>query len=187
MCIRDRDKVEFLGVSFRNTQLYSYVISVSFIIVAFISPLLSGVADYSDNKKSFLKFFCYLGSLSCASLFFFDVNNLEISMVPVLLASVGFWGSLVFYNAYLPEIAHAENHDKISAKGYSLGYIGSSILLILNLVAIMGFDMPAKYAFLTVAVWWIGFSQYTYAHLPNASYSETVSYTHLTLPTIYSV
>jgi len=166
------DMVEFLGGSYRNTQLYSYVISVSFIIVSIISPLLSGLADYSDSKKSFLKFFCYLGSLSCASLFFFDVNHLELSMVPVLLASVGFWGSLVFYNAYLPEIAHAEDHDKISAKGYSLGYVGSSILLILNLVAIMGFDMPAKYAFLSVAVWWIGFSQYTYAYLPNASYLD---------------
>ena len=166
------DLVEFLGGSFRNTQLYSYVISVSFIIVSIISPLLSGLADYSDSKKSFLKFFCYLGSLSCASLFFFDVNHLELSMIPVLLASVGFWGSLVFYNAYLPEIAHAEDHDKISARGYSLGYVGSSVLLILNLVAIMGFDMPAKYAFLSVAVWWIGFSQYTYAYLPNASYSD---------------
>tara|TARA_B110000046_G_scaffold15690_3_gene15078 strand:+ start:10891 stop:12192 length:1302 start_codon:yes stop_codon:yes gene_type:complete len=166
------DLVEFLGGSFRNTQLYSYVISVSFIIVSIISPLLSGLADYSDSKKSFLKFFCYLGSLSCASLFFFDVNHLELSMIPVLLASVGFWGSLVFYNAYLPEIAHAEDHDKISARGYSLGYAGSSVLLILNLVAIMGFDMPAKYAFLSVAVWWIGFSQYTYAYLPNASYSD---------------
>jgi len=166
------DLVDFFGVSFRNTELYSYVISVSFIIVAIISPLLSGVADYSDNKKSFLKFFCYLGSLSCASLFFFDVNHIEVSMAPVLLASVGFWGSLVFYNAYLPEIAPAENHDKISATGYSLGYMGSSILLILSLVAIMGFDMPAKYAFLSVAVWWIGFSQYTYAYLPSASYSE---------------
>ncbi|MDA9312710.1 MFS transporter [Vicingaceae bacterium] len=166
------DLVEFLGGSFRNTQLYSYVISVSFIIVSIISPLLSGLADYSDSKKSFLKFFCYLGSLACASLFFFDVNHLELSMIPVLLASVGFWGSLVFYNAYLPEIAHAEDHDKISARGYSLGYVGSSVLLILNLVAIMGFDMPVKYAFLSVAVWWIGFSQYTYAYLPNASYSD---------------
>ena len=166
------DVVQFMGYSFKNTELYSYVISVSFIIVAFLSPLLSGVADYSDNKKSFLKFFCYLGSLSCASLFFFDVNHLEVSMIPVLFASVGFWGSIVFYNAYLPEIAEAKDHDKISAKGYALGYLGSSLLLIANLVAIQGFGMQGKYAFLTVAIWWIGFSQYTYAYLPNASYSE---------------
>lgn len=164
------DLVEFFGMTFRNTEIYSYVISVSFIIVSIISPILSGVADYSDNKKSFLKFFCYLGAASCASLFFFDENHLEISMIPVLLASVGFWGSIVFYNAYLPEIAEVKDHDKISAKGYALGYIGSSILLILNLVAIMVFDMPAKYSFLTVALWWVGFSQYTYARLPNSSF-----------------
>lgn len=163
------DLVNFFGMSFRNTEIYSYVISLSFIVVSIISPILSGIADYSDNKKSFLKFFCYLGSASCASLFFFDVNHLELSMIPVLLASVGFWGSIVFYNAYLPEIAIAEEHDKISARGYALGYIGSSILLILNLVAIMGFKMDSRYSFLTVAIWWIGFSQYTYKNLPNAT------------------
>jgi len=166
------DVVQFAGFSFKNTELYSYVISFSFIIVAFLSPLLSGVADYSDKKKGFLKFFCYLGSLSCASLFFFDVNYLELSMIPVLLASVGFWGSIVFYNAYLPEIAEAKDHDRISAKGYALGYLGSSILLIANLIAIKGFGMEGRYAFLTVAAWWVGFSQYTYASLPDNSFSK---------------
>jgi UMF1 family MFS transporter len=166
------DVVQFAGFSFKNTELYSYVISFSFIIVAFLSPLLSGVADYSDKKKGFLKFFCYLGSLSCASLFFFDSNYLELSMIPVLFASVGFWGSIVFYNAYLPEIAEAKDHDRISAKGYALGYLGSSILLIANLIAIKGFGMEGKYAFLTVAVWWVGFSQYTYAYLPDNSFSK---------------
>ncbi|MBL4710576.1 MAG: MFS transporter [Flavobacteriales bacterium] len=166
------DIVEFMGMSFRNTEIYSYIISLSFIIVSIISPILSGIADYSDNKKSFLKFFCYLGSAACASLFFFDVNHLEISMIPVLLASVGFWGSIVFYNAYLPEIAEVKDHDRISAKGYALGYIGSSILLILNLIAIMGFEMDARYSFLTVAVWWVVFSQYTYKNLPNTTYSS---------------
>lgn len=166
------DLVDFFGMSFHNTEIYSYIISLSFIIVSIISPILSGIADYSDNKKGFLKFFCYLGSLSCASLFFFNVDYLEISMLSVLFASVGFWGSIVFYNAYLPEIAEIKDHDKISAKGYALGYIGSSLLLIVNLIAIMAFDMPAKYSFLTVAVWWIGFSQYTYSRLPNASFSN---------------
>lgn len=166
------DIVKFWNFNFRNTELYSYVVSLSFLIVSFISPVLSGIADYSDSKKSFLKFFCYLGSASCAALFFFDVNHLEWSMLPVLLASVGFWGSIVFYNAYLPEIADPESHDQISAKGYSLGYIGSSLLLILNLIMIMVLEIPAKFAFLTVAVWWIGFSQITYRRLPDRSYQE---------------
>ncbi len=166
------DMVRFFGFEFRNTELYSYVVSLSFLIVSFISPLLSGIADYSDSKKSFLKFFCYLGAVSCASLFFFDVEHLEWSMLPVLMASVGFWGSIVFYNAYLPEIADPEDHDRISAKGYSLGYIGSSLLLILNLVMIMVLDIPAKYSFLTVAIWWIGFSQITYRRLPDQSFKN---------------
>ena len=161
------DLVTFLGYQFKNTELYAYVSAMAFLIVAFISPILSGVADYIDNKKAFLKFFCYLGAISCASLFFFDVNNLEWSMLPVMTASVGFWGSIVFYNSYLPIIADPKGHDRISAKGYSLGYLGSSILLIGNLVGIMVFGMPAKYAFVSVAIWWIGFSQITYARLPK--------------------
>lgn len=166
------DMVDFMGMKFKNTEIYAYVMAFSFLLVSLISPLLSGIADYSDNKKSFLKFFCYLGALSCAALFFFDVDHLEISMIPVVLASVGFWGSMVFYNAYLPEIAPAEQHDHISAKGFSLGYIGSSILLIANLVMIMLFDVPAKYAFLSVALWWVGFSQITYARLPNSMFNR---------------
>ncbi|MCB0802161.1 MAG: MFS transporter [Flavobacteriales bacterium] len=165
------DSVLFFGFHLKNTELYSYVISFSFLIVSIISPILSGIADYSDSKKSFLKFFCYLGALSCASLYFFDIAHLELSMISVLLASVGFWGSIVFYNAYLPEIAEPKDHDRISAKGYSLGYIGSSILLIINLIMIMVFDIDARVSFLTVAVWWIGFSQITYARLPNQTFT----------------
>ena len=165
------DQVFFWGMEFKNTEIYSYVMSLSFLIVCLISPILSGIADYTDKKKSFLKFFCYLGAVSCTALFFFDPEHLELSMIPVMLASIGFWGSIVFYNAYLPEIAPPRLHDKVSAKGYSLGYIGSSILLIGNLVGIMLFDMNPKYAFLTVAIWWIGFSQITYAQLPNSVFN----------------
>ena len=161
------DMVSFFGYQFRNTELYLYVVSLSFLVVSLITPILSGIADYSDNKKRFLQFFCYLGALSCASLFYFDVEALERSMMSVFFASIGFWASLVFYNAYLPEIAEASEHDRVSAKGYALGYLGSSLLLIANLVAIMGFDMPVKWSFVSVAIWWIGFSQITYARLPN--------------------
>src|SRR3989344_7694466 len=102
------DKVEFFGRTFINTELYTYVVALSFVIVTLCSPVLSGIADYSGSKKRFMQFFCLLGSISCASLFFFDPAHLELSMLSVLLASVGFWGSLVFYNAYLPEIAPPE-------------------------------------------------------------------------------
>tara|TARA_B100001109_G_C18863961_1_gene475774 strand:- start:2793 stop:4097 length:1305 start_codon:yes stop_codon:yes gene_type:complete len=167
------DMVEFWGSTFRNSEIYSYIVSASFLVVSIISPILSGIADYADNKKRFLQFFCYLGAISCASLYFFDVNHLELSMLPVFFASIGFWGSIVFYNAYLPEIADASQHDRISAKGYALGYLGSSILLIICLAVIMGVGAEyTKYSFIAVALWWIGFSQITYARLPNHAFGE---------------
>jgi MFS transporter, UMF1 family len=163
------DKVSLFGMEFINTELYSYVVALSFVIVSVSSPILSGIADYSGNKKRFMQFFCWLGSLSCASLFFFDKDNLGFGMLSILLASVGFWGSLVFYNAYLPEIAEPADHDKVSAKGFGMGYFGSALLLIMNLIAIKGFHMDARYSFISVAVWWIGFAQITFARLPNGT------------------
>ena len=160
--------VEFFGRTFINTEIYSYVLSLSFLVVAAISPFLSGIADYTGSKKKFLKFFCYLGSISCGMLYFFDVEHLEISMLFVLLASVGFWGSLVFYNAFLPEIADAENHDQVSAKGFAYGYVGSAILLILILAVLTFFgNHLVRYAFVAVAIWWAGFAQVTYRVLPS--------------------
>ena len=161
------DTVSLFGFKFINTELYSYVVALSFIIVSIISPLLSGIADYSGNKKRFMQFFCYMGSIACATLFFFSKDHLFWGMLSILLASVGFWGSLVFYNAFLPEIAEPKDHDIVSAKGFARGYFGSSLLLILNLILIQGFHMPAKYSFLTVAIWWAGFAQIPFIVLRN--------------------
>lgn len=166
------DAVYLFGRQFKNTELYDYVVALSFIIVCITAPVLSGIADYSGNKKRFMQFFCYLGSLACASLFFFDPRHLFLSLLSVLIASVGFWGSLVFYNAYLPEVAEPIDHDRVSAKGFSLGYIGSALLLIINLILIQGFQMPAKYSFISVAIWWAGFAQITFARLPNNVYGR---------------
>jgi UMF1 family MFS transporter len=157
--------VFFLGYSFKNTELYLYASSLSFLIVSFISPLLSGIADYIGNKRVFLKFFCYLGSISCAGLYFFDPENLWFGLLCIILASIGYWGSVVFYNAYLPEIAFAHEQDKVSAKGYALGYIGSAMLLILNLLMIELWGFDVRWCFVTVAVWWAGFAQLTFSML----------------------
>lgn len=166
------EKIFFFGKEFVNTEIYSYVVSLSFIIVAILSPILSGIADYAGNKKNYMRFFCYLGALSCISLYFFDAKHLELSMLSVLLASIGFSGSLVFYNAYLPEIATVDLHDKVSAKGFSRGYIGSSLLLIMCLVLIQVFHIDPKYAFVLTGFWWIGFSQITFNGLPKNSYNH---------------
>lgn len=169
------DMVSLFGMNFKNTELYDYVVALSFIIVSFSSPILSGIADYSGSKKRFMQFFCFLGSFCCASLYFFSKDNLALGLLSVLFASVGFWGSLVFYNAYLPEIAEPADHDKVSAKGFGMGYFGSALLLIINLILIKGFNMNARYSFISVAVWWIGFAQITFRRLPNGTKAHAPS------------
>lgn len=163
--------VTFFGKTFENQNIYSFVYAFALAIVVLISPILSGIADYLGNKKRFLQFFCYLGALSCMCLFFFSKYNLELSFIPFITATVGFWGSLVYYNSYLPEIASEANQDKVSARGFAMGYFGSSLLLILCLVSIMVLHVPAKYSFLFVGIWWIVFAQYTFKNLPRLNHA----------------
>ncbi|CAM3709658.1 MFS transporter [Flavobacterium chungbukense] len=179
----DRDHyIDVFGMNLKNSALISFITAFAFMVVSFISPLLSGIADYVGNKKSFMKFFCYLGALSCMGLYWFDLENIYTGLAFYFLGLLGYWGSLVFYNSYLPDIAFEEQQDRISAKGYSLGYIGSVILLIINLAMIMkprifgitGTEGEAamkamRYSFVMVGVWWILFSQYTYYYLPKGS------------------
>ncbi|MBI1306200.1 MAG: MFS transporter [Bacteroidetes bacterium] len=160
------------GREFVNMELYSYVFSVSFVLVTLLIPLLSGIADYSGSKKRFMQFFCYLGSAACISLFWFDTNNIELSLISPFLASIGFWGSLVFYNSYLPEISTPDRQDRLSAKGFAFGYVGSVILLVAILVGNQMFDMPIKYGFVAVGIWWAGFAQITYSRLPHNIYNK---------------
>lgn len=167
--------ITFLGKDFNNATLYSYALSFSFFIVVFLSPVLSSVADYLGNKKRFLQFFCGLGSFSVASLYFFTGENIEFGIVFMVLASIGFWGSLVFYNAYLVEVAYPKDHDSVSAKGFIYGYLGSVLLLMLCLLLQMNPDwfgiddaaLPARLSFLMVGIWWFGFAQYTFFYLPT--------------------
>lgn len=160
--------VVVFGNTFKNTDIYSYVYAFALSIVAVIVPILSGIADYFGNKKRFLQFFTYLGSISCMSLYFFNVKHLELSFIPFITATIGFWGSLVYYNSYLPEIADIENQDRVSARGFAMGYLGSSLLLIICLALIIGISKEfTRYTFLLVGIWWIGFAQITFKKLPN--------------------
>lgn len=170
------DVVSLFGMEFHNQDIYSYVYSFALFIVVLTAPILSGIADYYGNKKNYLKFFCYLGSISCMCLYFFDRNNLGLSFIPFITATIGFWGSLVFYNSYLPEIASEQNQDRVSAKGFALGYFGSSLLLIICLIGIIAFKydpetgkgfFKVKYAFVLTGLWWLGFAQYTFKVLPG--------------------
>lgn len=177
--------VQAFGYEMKPTVLISIVTAFTFLTVAFLSPLLSGIADYVGNKKMFMKFFCYVGSIGCIGLYWFSLENIHWSILFYFMGLIGYWGSLVFYNSYLPDIAFEHQQDSISAKGFSLGYIGSVLLLILNLAMVMmpemfGFDIgeteeslnlakfeAMKISFITVGIWWALFSQYTFYVLPK--------------------
>lgn len=173
--IREIETANFFGIETPSESIISYVTAIGFLFVAISSPILSGVADYLGNKKFFLKLFCFIGSISCMALYFFNLDNLAIGLFFYTTALIGFWGSLVFYNSYLPDLAFPEQQDAISAKGYSLGYIGSVVLLLINLAMLMKYEVfgfeneleAMKVSFLLVGIWWFGFSQYTYKHLPD--------------------
>ncbi|CAM4145947.1 MFS transporter [Flavobacterium antarcticum] len=166
--------INVFGIDFKSTALISFVTAIAFLVVAIISPLLSGIADYVGNKKRFLQFFCYLGALSCIGLYWFSLENIMFGLLCYFFGLIGFWGSLVFYNSYLPDVAFEEQQDGLSAKGYSLGYIGSVILLVASLAIVIGKEDQAaidamRLTFVFTGIWWIFFSQYTFYYLPKSN------------------
>ncbi len=171
----DNQYVEVFGINYKNTALIQHTTTLVFICLAILIPILSGIADYKKNKVSFLKFFCYLGSLCCIGLYFFTIENIYLGLFFYFFALFSFWASLVFYNSYLPEIAFPHQQDRISAVGYSYGYVGSVLLLLINLMMVLfpstfGFQdtiEPMKISFVMVGLWWAGFSQYTFYYLPK--------------------
>ena len=188
MIFAENNQIEFFGYSVKNTAMISFVTAIAFIVVALISPILSGIADYIGNKKKFMKFFVFMGSLSCIGLFWFDLSTIYLGFLFYFLAMIGLWSSLVFYNSYLPDIAFEDQQDRASAKGYSLGYIGSVILLIFNLTMIMqpqwygiqGTEsetamLAMKYSFVSVGVWWAFFSLFSFYYLPRGNKGQKIT------------
>ncbi len=171
--ISEIKKVTAFGYEFKSTALITFVTAFTFLVVSIMSPLLSGIADYVGNKKGFMKFFCYVGGIGCIGLYWFSLDHIYISLVCYFMGLIGYWGSLVFYNSYLPDIAFPEQQDRISARGFSLGYVGSVLLLIINLTMVMSQEtgeakmVMMRWSFVMVGIWWILFSQYTFYILPK--------------------
>ncbi|RKT02091.1 LOW QUALITY PROTEIN: UMF1 family MFS transporter [Chryseobacterium defluvii] len=170
-----RHMIKIFGEKYQPDAVYGYSLTISFFIVVLLSPFLSSLADTIGNKKSFLQFFCYLGATSCMGLAMFTgMHNVFLGLLFSITASVGFWGSLVFYNSFLPDIATRDKQDALSARGYVYGYIGSVVLVVICLLLIQVFAKGAaqqllftRISFLLTGAWWFGFSQYTFKHLPQ--------------------
>lgn len=187
------DAVHFLGRNFINTALYNYALGTAFIIVSIISPILTSIADTRGNKKNFMRFFCYLGSVTCAALYFFSPTqtssgavmltsqSLHIGIFCMIISCICFWASLVFYNSYLPDLVPESHRDRVSARGFTYGYIGSVILQVLCFVIVFfpemfglntDFEknyMPARISFVLVGIWWFGFAQIPLTLLPSGN------------------
>lgn len=180
--------IQVFDYEVKNTAMISFVTAAAFIVVALLSPLLSGIADYVGNKKRFMKFFVYTGAFCCMGLYGFQLDTIYLGLIIYFLALIGYWSSLVFYNSYLPDIAFPEQQDRVSAKGFSMGYVGSVLLLLFNLSMVLQPDwygitgsegeaaMKAmRYSFITVGIWWIIFSQYSFYYLPKGNREVTVT------------
>lgn len=167
--------VPFLGRSFKSSALYDYALAFAYLAIALLMPLLSSIADSRGSKKRFMQFFCYLGGISCCTMFWFagPMPSVSLGLWCFIFAAIGYVGSLVFYNSYLPEIAEPKDQDRISARGYSLGYLGSVLLQIVGFALVVYFSgrgdetSGPRYTFLLVGLWWVGFAQITFLALPN--------------------
>ncbi len=166
------DNVQFFGRTFVNSALYDYALAAAYLLIAFLYPILTSIADTRGHKKKFMQFFCYLGSFACCGLYFFNGSNVEYGVICFMLAAMGYVGSLVFYNSYLPDIAAPEDRDRISARGYSFGYIGSVILQLIGFALVLKMDDNKQQAilitFFLAGLWWMGFAQITFKYLPES-------------------
>ncbi|TZF83770.1 MFS transporter [Pedobacter sp. BS3] len=173
------DRVSFFGMEFINTALANYSLAVAYLIMAILLPVLSSVADYHGNKKSFMKFFTYMGGLACCGLFFFKLSTLELGVICSAIAAMGYIGGVLFNNSYLPEIATTDEQDRVSAQGFAYGYIGSVLLQIICFVFVLNDSwfadksFPARLSFLLVGVWWIAFSQIPFSKLPEGNRNQS--------------
>jgi UMF1 family MFS transporter len=180
--------IDFFGTQVKYSAMISFVTAFAFIVISVITPILSGIADYIGDKKKFMKFFVVLGSMSCIGLFWFDLSTIYLGLTFYFLTLIGFWTSVAFYNSYLPDIAYPEQQNRASARGYSMGYIGSVILLLFNLSMVMNPDFygisgtkseasmtAMKYSFISVGFWWLLFSQISFFYLPKGNHSNKIT------------
>lgn len=183
-------EVTFLGRTFVNTALYSYALAFSYLLVAFTLPILSSIADYRGSKKKFMQAFCFIGALACSSLYFFKPETFAIGVICQMTAAFCFYASLVFYNSYLPEIAAPADRDRISARGFSFGYIGSVLMQMIGFALVMFYDKipfleseghAVRFTFLLVGIWWFGFAQIAFNRLPNGVPSVQSNKNHLSV------
>lgn len=169
------DHVSFFGLKIINTVLSNYALAFAYLVMVILLPFLSSYADANGRKMQVMKSFTYLGSIACMGLFFFKIETLEWGIICFTLAAIGYIGGVAINNSYLPVIASPDQQDSVSAKGFAYGYVGCVIIQLICFVfvlkpewfSIVDASFPARFSFLLVGLWWLGFSLIPFRKLPN--------------------
>ncbi|NIQ11706.1 MAG: MFS transporter, partial [Gammaproteobacteria bacterium] len=148
------------------TALWGYIVSFSMAIVALSAPALGNLSDRRGWRRRLLMTFCLLGSLATSALFFVGPGAYHLAALLFILGNIGFASGNIFYNAYLPDLASGHDADRLSAKGFALGYIGGGLMLLIAFVLIQKHSLfgiadksaATRLGFLLTGFWWLGFA-----------------------------
>jgi len=154
------------GIRVLADSLFPYTVSLSVVLQVFFLPIMGAIADYTQIKKLMLGIFAYLGAFATMGLYFLEGDNYLLGSGLFLMANLCFGASIVFYNAFLPEISSADERDKVSSQGWALGYLGGGLLLALNLVFVqfvaegLGISTgdAVRISLASAGVWWAVFT-----------------------------
>ncbi|HEY8257646.1 MAG TPA: MFS transporter [Gemmatimonadales bacterium] len=165
------------------TQRLATVNTIALVVIAVLSPILGAVSDFGGTKKRWTAIFMLLGISAVTGLFFVQRGDLDLASILFALSLIGVAGSFVFYESLLPHIARPNEVDRVSTAGYAMGYVGGGILLALNLAWIQkpawfglpsgpgmsasDATLPARLAFISVAIWWLVFSLPLFRRVPE--------------------
>jgi UMF1 family MFS transporter len=165
---------EYWGMS--GDALFSILVGIGSIILLLAMPVLGAVADYADAKKRFLRLWAFVGALFALVIPFVPDGQVPLFLLVVVISQFGFVAANVFYDAYLPEIASDDTIDRVSSKGFALGYLGGGLYLLLALIlislsgdgddALLSEALAARIAIFGSGVWWVGFTLFSLARLP---------------------
>lgn len=164
--------VNFLGLPVAPEAVIAFAISLSVVFQAGFLPILGAIADYSHRRKQMLQLFAMIGAIATIALFFVTLETWTLGPILFVIANLSFGAALVFYNAYLPDIASEEERDRVSSYGFAMGYLGGFVLLALNLVLYLLHEnfgitesMSVRINLASAGVWWLAFSTMTWQRL----------------------
>ncbi|HSH78468.1 MAG TPA: MFS transporter [Herpetosiphonaceae bacterium] len=153
-------------------SFFPYCISISVFLQVFLLPILGAIADYTNLKKRLMAAFCYVGALMTCLLFFITTNLYLLGGLLFIIANLSFGAAIVFYNAFLNDITTEDQRDKVSSRGFAMGYLGGGLLLLANLALVLMAErigisrgLAVRLSLLSAGLWWAGFALLTFRRL----------------------